>query len=143
MALRTAHNPYGGLTTMVDRLIGDAYPVVRKVYDSMPFIQTVAVALNETNIGSPLLVQRGIVASGATGLPDTTVVIDFPNLDMQLGGILNSHVRITGNDGALYFSDCGWFTTKITSAGLHLTLKAGAPSYLVQALVEWFVIYGE
>lgn len=143
MALRTVHNPYGGLTNMVDRMIGDAYPVVKKVYDSMPFIQSVAVAINETKIGAPLLVQRGIIGYGATGLLGATTNIDFPDLDMKPSGVLSSYVKIIGTDDAHYFGDSGHFTTKIDNLGLHLTLKDTAPVVLSLAQVEWFIIYGE
>lgn len=143
MALRTAHNPYGGLTGLTDRLIGDAYPIVKEVHDKLALIQTVAVALNDTNIGAPFLMQRAVIGDGATGLAGATTLIDFPNLDMTLSGILDSRVRILGNDNALYFGDSGYFTSKVTADGLSITLKADAPAAVIEAVVQWFVIYGE
>lgn len=140
---RTAHNPYGGLTGMVDRMIGDAYPVLKALYDEMPLLKAVALAITSTGVGAPMLTKRAVVASGATGLAGSTVIIDFPDLDMTLDKILDSTVKIVGNDGALYFADSGYFTTKITAAGLSLTLNSGAPLAVSEAIVQWFVIYGD
>lgn len=142
MGIQSSMNPFGGLTLMSDRLIGDAYPVIKSLYDNMAMLTAIGAALTPSNIGSPLLTQRAVLGEGGTGVPGSTVVIDFPNLDMQLLKIIDSNVRILGNDGALYFSDCGHFTSKVTDQGLALTLKGTAPEALSEALVQWFIVYG-
>jgi hypothetical protein len=142
MASRPAINPYGGLTQLSDRLIGDAFPVIKEVYDNMASITAIGAALTGSVVGAPLLTQRCIKEYGGVGALGSTIVIPFTDVDLDLARVLSSSVKIIGNDGALYFADSGVFTARVTTIGLALTLKADAPVACSNALVEWFIVYG-
>lgn len=143
MGMITTLDPYGGKPPIVDKMIGDAYDTVKHVYDHMEDVFAVAAAVKSSNVGEPLLVQRGLLQTGATGLAGATIEIDFEDLGVVHTNILASHVRIIGNtSGELFFADSGYFTSKITSRGLSLTLDAAAPLEVRQAILQWFYIYG-
>jgi hypothetical protein len=142
MALRPTLSAYGGLTQSVDRLIGDAFPVVHAVYENMDNIVAVGEAVRASVVGEPMLKQRRVTEHGGTGALGSTVSIPFTDLDIVLTNVIASNVRIQGTDGAVYFADSGAFTCKVNSIGLLLTLKADAPAACAGAPVEWFAIYG-
>jgi hypothetical protein len=128
---------------LIDKMIGDAYPVVKNVYDNMPLVFAVGTALTDSNVGDPLLVQRALIQTGASPVAGATDTIDFSDVSIDYTKILGSSVRILGKtSGALYFEGAGHFSYTIDALGLHLTLPADAPQDIQQALVQWFLIYG-
>lgn len=142
MGLLPAVNPFGS-TPIVDQMIGDAYPIVKHVSDNMDMVSAVGGALLQSNVGSPLLVQRGVVQQATTGNLGATVVTDFDDLDVDFTKILSSHVCIIGTStGTRYFSDSGIFTATVDHLGVHISLESFAPSECANAIVQWFFIYG-
>lgn len=144
MGLVTPFNPYTGTPKLVDDMIGDAYDVVKHVYDNMVPIYAVAAAVLPSTIGQPFLAQRAILQSGASGTKGgPAVVIDFEDLDIVSANILASHVSIVGNvTGTRYFYDSGIFTAKVTNLGLSVSLLSSAPVECELAILHWFMVYG-
>lgn len=134
-------NPFGRPTQMVDKLIGDAYPVVKTVYDHMEFIHLVAANLQQSTVGVPLLVQRGVLLHGSVTTSGPTE-IEFTDMDLNYLNILSCSVRLQSLDNKLYFSDSGYFTYSVTSTGIELELTDNAPSSLEEAIVQCFIVYG-
>lgn len=126
---------------LTDRMIGDAFPIVKNVYDNMTYVKALGLALSASSVGSPLLKERVVTVSGGTGALGSTITVPFDDLDMVLSKIKTSSVKIIGTDGALYFEDSGVYSTKITTAGLVFTLKSNAPAACANAIIEWFMIY--
>ena len=142
MGLVRSLNPFNYGNLLVDKMVGDAFPIVKKVYDNMDKIHQVAGALSGSVIGEPMLLQRAILEEGTTGNANTTSVIEFTDVDTNYLNILNSSVRILGDSGKLYFNDSGYFTYYVDNIGLHLTLKVDAPADVQTAIVQWFIVYG-
>ncbi len=133
--------PYNYGAPLTDKLLGDAFTVVKSVYDNMEYVQAVGAALLLSTVGTPLLVQRAVVEQGTSGNAGVTVVIPFTDLDVDYTKILSSSAMITGASGDQYYGDSGYFTAKVTSAGLSLTMAGGAPSEVTAKPVQWFFIY--
>ena len=143
MGLVTPMNPYTGRADLVDKTIGDAYDVCKYLYDNMEAVYAVASAIVGSNIGQPLLAQRGVLQGGSTGLKGVATLVNFEDLDINPNNILGSHVCIIGNtSGDKYFADSNTFSAKITSTGLYITVANSAPSECEEALIQWFIIYG-
>lgn len=141
MSSQPALNPYGGGTALVDRLIGDAYPVVKNVYDNMEYVKAVGEAIKSTSVGEPFVALRRVTVSGGSGGLGTTNTVPFDDLDMTLDKIISSSVKIIGTDGAMYFEDSGAYSSKVTNLGLVFSLKSTAPAACANAVLEWFMIY--
>lgn len=143
MGLVAPHNPFGRTAPMVDKLIGDAFDIVKEVHDNLDYIKAVADTLMISVVGQPLLAQRALFSDeGFAPLAGESTVIDFPDVSINYKAILASHVIIEGSDGNRYFADGGFFTAYVAADGLHLSLKSNAPGALQEAPVSWFIIYG-
>jgi hypothetical protein len=136
-----SNNGTGDTTLMVDKLLGDAFIIVKEVRDKLTVIEAVGEALTDTEIGAPLLTQRHVTLEGSTGNAGATTVIPFENVDIDYAKIVSSSVRILGTDDSYYFADSGYFTAKVTETGLSITLKGDAPVEVRNTAAQWFFIY--
>lgn len=128
---------------LVDKMVGDAYPRLKFIYDNMQEILTVAAALQLSTAGAPLLVQRCYSETGGTGDPGEELLIPFTDLDIDYTKILASHACVIGNNsGDRYYGDSGVFTAIVRDDGLWIKLSETAPIETTFAVVEWFFIYG-
>lgn len=141
MSTGSVNNPYGRATPMIDKLLGDAFPIVKLVADNLELVTAVAEALMNSIVGDPIITQRSIILDGVTSDKSvaTEILFDDPNIDYK--NILVSSVRVEGISHKLYFSDCGYFTSYVDADGLHLTLNTDAPDDLVDCVVQWSIIY--
>lgn len=135
-------NPFGHTTPLVDKMIGDAYDIVKVVYDNMPYIVAVGASLSTSVIGQPLLLQRIVETTGVSGTAGQTVVIPFDDLDLDYTKIIDSYVTLLGSDGVLYVGNSAEFRHNIGPDGMRFTLDSAAGAALQNATVKWYVIYG-
>ena len=142
MTLIGSLNPYSHTAPLVDKLIGDAYDVVKEVYDNMEYVVAVGASIRASNVGEPLMLQRIVETTGATGAAGATVVITFDDLDLDYTKIIDSYVTILGSDGVLYLANSNMFSHTISAAGMSLTLVGGAPAAIQNATLKWYIIYG-
>lgn len=143
MALVPAINPFTATAPLVDKMIGDAYDVVKEVYDNMELVQAVGSSIAQSTIGEPLLVQRALTQTGITHANvNGSVTVELPDLAMDHKLILASHVAIEGASGKMYFADSGQFTATVDTNGLTLVMSATALADARSAAFTWFIIYG-
>ena len=137
MNMRATGSYLAGLTSLVDKRIGDAFPIVEDVYKhlkeltyvahNMEAVQKVAEALSAT---TTLLAPAPTVANNA-------VLVPYP-VGVTQDRVLSSSVMILGTDGYLYGAET--FVSSLSRAGLVVTLGPG--SALIGGQIRWHLTYG-
>ena len=138
----TAINPYSGCpnNTLVPHMFGEAYAVVKAVYDQLAAIMSVSqnmLAVKRAGANA----YRGIAEiAGPTGVAGIESAISLPAIVDQ-NAIMDFTVLILGNDDALYSQASGYFTTRIEDRFLKVLLDPTAPSVVQNALIRATISY--
>lgn len=140
MGMRTVNDPFGSPMTLVDKMIGNEYDIVKFVAQNMDFVRHVQANLEALVELSNNLKTSGLLL-GSTGLPTETTSITLPEGVTQ-DAVLASSVLVAGKDGGLYGPDSGYFDVRIQGGALRVTMAANAPLQVQNAVVRWFVTYG-
>lgn len=120
----------GNLTPLVDKTIGNAYPVVRHVSDNMAAL----LAITDRDAQDRFI-------QGTAGLRGQTVIVPL-SPDIAMNQIRSSTVQIRDTELSLWGIDSGHFTTVVKNSGLEVTLKATAPLTMQGAPILWNLTYG-
>ena len=135
-------DPYDGRqhATLIDKMIGNAYEVVKYVARHLNEIKYVALNMALVNTVAEELRKASVVVSNVGGL-GATVVLPFPD-QATVDNVVASSVLVKLANGVLLGSDSGIFTTAIAANGISITLKSDAPAEAVGGQVRWFLTYG-
>lgn len=151
MNMRTVHDPrngacdpYGdypnGHASLVDKMIGNAYEVVRYVARHLDMIRYVGTNMEMVHEVASNLKTNGLVLGSVLGLNETASVPLPEGVTQEM--VLSSSVMLVDLDGSLYGADSGYFTASIQTGALRVHLKPTAPLQLENAVVRWFLTYG-
>ena len=137
-----ASNPYNNCSNggLVPHMLGEAYSVVKRVYDSLADILTVSQNLTAVKRAGANA-YRGIAEiSGPTGVGGIESAISLP-AQVDQNAIMDFTVLILGNDDALYSQASGYFTTRIEDRFLKVVLDPAAPAVIENALIRATISY--
>lgn len=150
MNMRTVHDsrpgnvcdPYDGRghTGLIDKMIGNAFDVVRYVAEHLNVIRYVAANMEDIYQVATNL-KRSVLIYNTTGEANTTKSVALPEGVTQ-AMVVASSVLVQDANGDLFGSDSGYFTATIQSGALRVFLKPGAPANLENAVIRWFLTYG-
>lgn len=150
MNMRTVHDsrpgnvcdPYDGRghTGLIDKMIGNAYDVVKYVARHLDVIRYVATNMENIYVVATNL-KRSVLVISETGLANTTKSVALPE-GVTPAMVVASSVLVQDANGDLFGSDSGYFTASIQSGALRLFLKPDAPANLENAVIRWFLTYG-
>lgn len=125
---------------LVDKLIGNAYDIVKYVASYLDVIRYVASNMEDIYEVAVNLKRSGLVL-GQTGLANQTVSVAIPEGVTQ-DMILSSSVMLADATGSLFGSDSGYFTASIQAGALRVYLNPLVPVSLQNTTIRWFITYG-
>lgn len=134
---RPAQDPFGGTTPLVDRLIGNAFEVVKYVAQYVKEIRYVAFNMEHVYNVSRNLYEHIFLVQPIIAL-DSVVEIDLP-VDVTPAMIINSSVNVLTAAGAIYGPSATTFTWIITGGKLVVTIPVDAPPAFVGADIRWLI----
>lgn len=137
MGIRTSTDPYGGKEPLVDKLIGNAYQVVRLVAENLGFIRYVAHNMEAVQKVAEDLSATTTLFAPAPTVANNAVLVPYP-VGVTQSRVLSSSVMILGTDGHLYGAEI--FVSSLSRAGLVVTLGPG--SALIGGQIRWHLTYG-
>lgn len=151
MNMRTVHDPRNGVgdpysdypnghASLVDKMIGNAYEVVRYVAKHLDMIRYVGSNMENIHEIATNLKTNGLVLGTVLGLNETASIA-IPE-GVSQASILSSSVMLVDLDGSLYGPDSGYFSASIQTGALRVFLHPDAPLQLENAVVRWFLTYG-
>lgn len=137
MGHRNSHDPFGGADTFVDKMIGNAYEVVKFVARYVNEIRYVAFNMEyiyrvSQNIYENILLTQPINALGAT------FEINLPEGITPLM-VINSSVTVQTTAGTIYGPSADTFSWIIEDGKLRVTVPLGAPAGMVGADIRWLL----
>ncbi len=137
MGHRNPHDPFGGADTFVDKMIGNAYEVVKFVARHVKEIRYVAFNMEHIyrvsqNIYENILLTKPINALGAT------FEIDLPEGVIPLM-VINSSVTVQTIAGTIYGPSADTFSWIIEDNKLKVTVSLSAPAGMVGANIRWLL----
>ena len=144
MGMRPINDPYGTPITIVDKLIGNAYEIVRLIAKKMPIIEYLAsimermeiVTQQSDNILSLKIVESTKLISEA----GNTILIPIPD-GISPNDIHDSMVSFLGSNGTLYFYESGKITHVINAGFLVVTIDASLTSVVLGGLIKWNLVH--
>lgn len=143
MTIRCSTDPFGGFNPLIDKTIGNSFQTVKYVADYCKDIRYVAENMEDVYIVAQNMksIKENTFVTGTTGISGSSVIVPLPT-QVDLTKILVSNVVIrSALTGDVYDSSFGYFTCRIASDGLHLTLDGAAPSSVQNSPFVWFLIY--
>lgn len=137
MGHRNSHDPFGGADTFVDKMIGNAYEVVKFVARYVKEIRYVAFNMEHIyrvsqNIYENILLTQPINALG------TTFEIALPE-GVTPSMVINSSVTVQTTAGTIYGPSADTFSWIIEDNKLKVTVPLGAPAGMVGANIRWLL----
>lgn len=137
MGHRNSHDPFGGADTFVDKMIGNAYEVVKFVARYVKEIRYVAFNMEHIyrvsqNIYENILLTQPINALG------TTFEIALPE-GVTPSMVINSSVTVQTTAGTIYGPSADTFSWIIENNKLKVTVPLGAPAGMVGADIRWLL----
>ncbi len=128
------HNP----TTLVDRMIGGAYDVVKYVACHMKYIEYVAKNMRDIyDVASEG--RRSKLIKGELGTLGSTTTINLSPLIQDQ--IQTMHLSLIGSNGTIYEPNGLDLVASITGGVLTIVLDPDAPAAYANALVNVTVFY--
>ena len=112
--MRPVHDPYGGVNPLIDKMIGNAYDVVKYVARYLKEIRYIA-----ENMGTVYSAVHGskIFFSGVPEMGDSDIQFQLDE-DVNLGNIENISVIAVATNGNMYFPDPNTFNFGVDTTGL-------------------------
>ena len=125
--MRPCHNPYGGVNPLIDKMIGNAYDIVKYVASYLKEIryvaenmQTVHTAVHGTQI------ELNVTGDGV----ETTLVATFPD-GINWDGIRNVAVMAYATTGSMYFPGPDTFNYGVALNGdVTISINSGMEDLL-------------
>lgn len=137
MGHRNPHDPFGGADTFVEKMIGNAYEVVKFVARYVKEIRYVAFNMEHIyrvsqNIYKNVLLKQSINTLG------TTFEINLPEGVTPLM-VINSSVTVQTIAGTIYGPSADTFSWIIEDGKLKVTVPVDAPAGMVGADIRWLL----
>lgn len=138
--MRTVNDPQGGHVPLVDKMIGNAYEVVKHVAMNMKYIRHVSNNLEAIFDVSTQLkaLQAQTTITGVAGNANVAVNL---KTGVDAKTITAANVQITGSDGAIYFPGQNTFSFYVLGTDLVITTALGAPAALINGAIKALVSY--
>lgn len=130
MGNRGPTDPYNDGTTLVDKMIGNAYQIVKYVACNLDDIKVVARYFRK--------VGNQKIESTLGGLGSTT---DFVMTGVDDSQIISVNALVRGSDNVVYFPDGVNIIMTMSDDKVHLRLGAAAPSVLIRGKAIVTVAY--
>lgn len=132
MNMRQVHDPYGGDTPLVDKMIGNAYSVVRFVAVNMCYIKDLAAKLTNPNTVLPIVVTgRAPVVGASVNIPIT----------VALSSIVSGSLVLTDSYGDVFIPDGVNLKLSFSGSNAVVTLGPSAPPAYSGAAVKILISY--
>lgn len=135
--MQNPFNPEAGTNPLVDKLIGNAYDVVKYVAHYVKEIRYVALNMADVHRVSQGMYENVLLIATIEAL-DTVVEIDLPEGVTALM-LINSSVNVVTPTGDIYGDHSGSFTWFITGGKLQVTIPEGAPSDFIGSSIRWLL----
>lgn len=137
MGHRNPHDPFGGADTFVDKMIGNAYEVVKFVARHVKEIRYVAFNMEHVyrvsqNLYENILLTKSINALGATfeiALPEGVTPLM----------VINSSVTVQTIAGTIYGPSADTFSWIIENGKLKVSVPIDAPVEMNGANIRWLL----
>lgn len=155
--MRTVNDPYGGYSPLVDKMIGNAYEVVKHVAMNLMYVRHVSANLEQvytvaTNINAVAAkldnidtiatkvdtLQSQKVVTGTAAAVSASTSIAMGTAATTVKGVT---VKVTGSNGSVYFPGAGTFTYSLSGSNLTVVTDAAAPATLVGGTIEALIQY--
>ncbi len=140
MPFNNPYNPNTSANGLVDQMIGKSYEVVRKVYDNLEYIKTIATQMDVVRNSARNSYRSISTLYGSTGIAGELSTISVPD-GIPMDTIFDYSVLIRSEDGSLYNEAGGQFTTRIFDGMLEVTLSVSADPALENADIVWTLSY--
>ena len=137
MSIRPSQDPYSGIDPYVDKLIGNAYEVVKYVARYVKTIRYVAFNMEHIHRVSNALFETIVIKKAILSL-GTTIEINLP-VGLSAGMIINTTVTAQTIDGEVYPASPSTFSWKISNGKLVVEVSPMAPVALVNAELRWLL----
>lgn len=132
MNMRQTHDPYGGDTPLVDKMIGNAYSVVRFVAINMCYIKDLAAKLTNPNTVLPVVVTGRAPAVGTS--------VNIP-ITVPLTSIVSGSMVLTDAYGDVFIPDGVNLKLSFSGSNAVVTLGPSAPLAYSGAVVKIMISY--
>lgn len=137
--MRTEQDCKGGNASIVDRMIGNSYDVVKYVARYLKEIRYVAFNMEHIYRISQELRSNIKLKETITAL-DTTYTIPLPS-KVSPQKVLASHVLVTTIDGEIYPEASNTFSWVIKNGLLHVKVSDVAPQSFLGSEIRWFLTW--
>ena len=137
MGHRNSHDPFGGADTFVDKMIGNAYEVVKFVARYIKEIRYVAFNMEHIYRVSQKTYENILLTQSINAL-GTTFEIEFPEGVTPLM-VINSAVTVHTIAGTIYGPSADTFSWIIEDGKLKVTVPVDAPAGMVGADIRWLL----
>jgi len=141
MGMRNSQDPYGSHASLVDRVIGNAYEVVKAVYLRLGEIGYIASNMEAVVITAKNLPDTStVMVPGRLGQRGERVEIAMSS-KVTMDTLVASSVMILDAAGNAYQDGNGNFLFSIKNGKLIIKLMSDAPTTMVSAEVRWLITY--
>lgn len=125
-------------TVLVDKMVGNAYPVIKKLYDNLQLMEYLAFNMDAIR-GTALTVIENEVVTATLPLRGANKIVALPGT-LTADNVIALHGKATAN-GAFYLSGKNEaISMLVTPSGIQLSLSADAPAALENVTVTILVI---
>ena len=136
--MRTVNDPYGGHNPLIDKMIGNAYPIVRYVSCYLKEIRYVAENMESIHANATGTLRSQVLLIAAT--PSTTTSMEIPS-HISTQDIQGVQVLIRTTSGAVYFPSTNTFTFNIVEGDLVITISDSAPTGIIGGIAKALITY--
>lgn len=137
MTAQNPMNPVAGTNPFIDKLIGNAYDVIKYVAYYVKEIQYVALNMADVNRVSQHMYENVLLEADVIEV-DSTIEIDMPE-GVTAAMVLNSSVIVVTELGDIHGPEVDKFSWVISDGTLTVTISANAPGTFVGATLRWLL----
>ena len=136
--MRTVNDPFGGQNTLIDKLIGNSYRIVKDVYDSLREIRYVAANMEDIHAVANSTVRSQLLLTAIATPPNTEIHLPdaFPVNDIQSLSVL-----ILTEDGNIYGPSEDTFSWVLESEIIVVTLVGFPPENVVGGTIKCLITH--
>ena len=135
--MRPVNDPYGGVNPLIDKMIGNAYNIVRYVAYHLKEIRYVAENMEDIHaVATGTVRSQALVTAVATNSTSLPLPEDIPVNDIQAMSVL-----ITTSTGEIYLPSVTSFNVIFDGSNLVVTLVGAPPTGVLGGTIKWLITH--
>lgn len=138
--MRSSNDPFSGIPAMIDKRIGDAFPVVETVANNIEHIKYVEYNMAAIVAAATAIPYTHRLVTSTSGVLGSTVQVPLPE-DLTIAQLVSSQVMLVTEGDVIFMEGSSIFSASIQGGTLRFTLSSTAPSNAIGAEIRWLLSF--